>query len=377
MPAYRNIAAQIALVAFSMACTAAGCRNEQPASPPQAEVSPATNEPQGSELPTITADDLLANPEIINAHEHLMDRDHILANLEKVNEEVGIVATALMGTSRFTFYLDKSSFIEYHENNEFLCKLARQNPGKYYAFVTFDPLEDQIVPKLQDYLKKGATGVKLYLGHGANIGDGTPFHRFPLDDPRILPLYEFCERNRVPILYHINMHPTKFGEEARRVFDKYPDLPIILPHFGLILGRPTELDQFMADYPNIVIDISFGHHEFQRDGLSRISNNPARVRDFVVKYQDRILYGSDVVVTGGKTPEYMADSFLAYRCMLELPVYRFFIRAPNGKVYNETFKGLELPDEVLRKIYHGNFKAFLAKTKERPAFGPLPPENGD
>ena len=182
----------------------------------------------------------------MNTHEHLRHLPQALAKLEETNRRSGVVASGLVASSRYTFTLKQGTgFIEHHDNNEYLCRLAREYPGEYYAFVTFDPDEEGITRKLEEYLGQGATGVKLYAGHGAATGDGRPFHVCPLDDPKLLPLYEYCQVHRVPICLHINMR--KFADEARRVFDRYPDLPIIVPHYGLWSGLLPKLDKLLTD----------------------------------------------------------------------------------------------------------------------------------
>ena len=152
---------------------------------------------------------LMPDPQIVNTHEHLMNRPLAVTKLETANRRAGMVATALVASSRYTFTLRKGTgFVDHHKNNEFLCRLARENPGRYHAFVTFDPEEESIVGKLEEYLAQGAMGVKLYAGHGGKTGDDRPFHVCPLDDPKLLPLYEYCERHRIPICYGAASCPT-------------------------------------------------------------------------------------------------------------------------------------------------------------------------
>ena len=300
---------------------------------------------------------LMPEPRIINTHEHLMDRPPALARLEETNRRVGIVSTALVASSRFTFYLDKSGFVDHHDNNEFLCRLAREHPGRYYAFVTFDPEEDDIVGQLEAYMRRGATGVKLYTGHGAETGDGRPFHVCPLDDRKLLPLYDYCQAHRIPICLHINMR--KFAAEARRVFQRYPDLPIIVPHCALWSGKLSKLDKLLTDYPALLTDLSFGWW-YTVEAFRRFDASPAAYREFIIKHQDRFLFGTDVVITAAKTKSAAAltDFFLSYRCVLELEEFDF--RDRKGERYR--FRGLALPEEVVRKIYRGNFEKLLERT---------------
>ena len=54
--------------------------------------------------------------------------------------------------------------------------------------------------------------------------------------------------HRVPICLHINM--GKFDDEAMRVFQRFPDLPLIVPHYGLWSGRGRRqrLDNTIKDW---------------------------------------------------------------------------------------------------------------------------------
>ncbi|MCP4247834.1 MAG: amidohydrolase family protein [bacterium] len=314
----------------------------------------ATGEAQPTTAKVPLSARLLPNPRIVNAHEHLMDHKRGRANFIEANRRVGIAATCLVASSRFTLYGGEAGFTEHHTNNRYLCDLARKNPGLYYAFVTFHPDDEDIVGQLQEYLATGAMGVKLYVGHGGKTGDGKPFHTCALDDPKLLPLYAYCQAHRVPIIFHINMY--RFQEEAERVFDRYPDLRVILPHFGLLANHLPRLDRLLTDHPKLLVDISFGYYKYHRNGLRRISRTADAFRELVIKHQDRILFGSDVVITGNKTKtaDFLTDSFMTYRCMLELEEYDFRIRE-----YDEHYNGLHLPEAVVRKIYRGNWLRLL------------------
>ena len=337
----------------------------KPPSPkrPAATLRPPDAEPTPAQKQLLSL--LLPNPQIVNTHEHLMQTagEGARLKLEAANRRSGVVSTALVASSLYTFTLQKGiGFIDHHKNNEYLCRLATLHPGEYYAFVTFDPEEEGIVRKLEEYLGKGATGVKLYAGHGANVGDDEPFHVCPLDDPRLLALYDYCQAHRVPICLHINLR--KFEAETRRVLDRYPKLPLIIPHFGLWSGsdRRARLDRLLTDYPNVMTDNSFGWW-YSVPGLKRYDpkndKRPPSMRDFFIKHQDRILFGTDVVVTAGagKSADALTDFWLAYRCSLELEEYEF--RDKDRKLHR--FKGLTLPEDVLRKVYRENWVRFLTQ----------------
>ena len=80
---------------------------------------------------------LLPNAQIVNTHEHLMQTagEGARLKLEAANRRSGVVSTALVASSLYTFTLQKGiGFIDHHKNNEYLCRLATLHPGEYYAF---------------------------------------------------------------------------------------------------------------------------------------------------------------------------------------------------------------------------------------------------
>ena len=310
--------------------------------------------------------ELLPDPRIVNTHEHLMGGENPLAKLDEANERTGVVTSVLVASSRYTFTLKKGTgFVEHHKNNEYLCGLARRDPSRYHAWVTFDPLEDNKVEKLKDYLRKGATGVKLYAGHGAKTGDDRPFHVCRLDDDHLLPLYDFCERYRIPICLHINMR--KFEAEARSIFTRFPNLPMIVPHYGLWSGKLDDLDKLLDNFPNLMTDNSFGWW-YTTPAFKRYEKNNHKFREFMIKHQERMLFGTDVVVTtaSSKSADALTEFWLSYRASLELSEFDF--RDKDGVLHR--FKGLALPEWVVRKIYHENWDRMIAQLDLPPELRP-------
>lgn len=308
-----------------------------------------------------TGPTLLPDPRIINVHEHLM-KSSLLAGYGRACEAVGIAATVFVGSSGYTLHGGRSGFDEHHINNEFLCSLARIDPQRVYAWITFDPQRDDMVPQLEKYLAQGATGVKLYLGHTGKLGNGDPFHCMELDDPRMIPLYDFCDARRVPILAHINA--GRFREEFERLLDRYPDLPWIIPHYMVLGHRLERLSEVLDRYPGVMVDQSFGTLAVAVSGLKRISRRRDEYREFYIRYQDRILFGTDAVITAAryKTVDYLTRSFMVYRHMLELDEYVIDIEGQKGETWQATLRGLHLPESVVRKIYRENFARFCEES---------------
>tara|TARA_B100001029_G_C15043879_1_gene445651 strand:+ start:356 stop:1438 length:1083 start_codon:yes stop_codon:yes gene_type:complete len=290
---------------------------------------------------------------IIDVHEHVQtidDAERLLKAMDKFN----IQKTCLMGTSHYTFTLnEKYGFERFKENNETIINIKKSFPNRFCAFITIDPLEENNLDLIKDYVSRGADGLKLYLGHGAGTGKG-PFHSMSLDDERMLPIYEWAEKEQFPILYHINL--IKYYDEFIRVLDLYPNLRVCLPHFGLHSRTEERLDRLSSifeKYPNIYTDYSFGHHQFHIEGFEGFSKWRTRSKKFFEKYADRIMYGSDMVIEKTKTEDYIENTLRSYMQLIESREFNFFYKTEH------TMWGLDLNEESLKKIYWETPKRFL------------------
>jgi predicted TIM-barrel fold metal-dependent hydrolase len=75
-----------------------------------------------------------------------------------------------------------------------------------------------------------------------------------------------------------------------------------------------------------------------------------KVRAFLIKYQDRVLYGTDLVVM----PKDDTEKALAEWDKTYARDWKFFATNKTVEVKGRKFQGLELPEPVLRKLYHDN-----------------------
>ena len=296
---------------------------------------------------------------IINAHEHVQSEENI-PMLRKAMEDCQVEKMVMLGTSDFTFFLDPEyGFTGYDENNETIVEISHEYPDVFAALVTMDPRDEEKLEKLKKYINAGAAGVKLYNGHGSFYD---MFFNMPLDDPGMMEVYEYCEQGGIPILHHINT--GRFLTEMEHVLQEFPDLVQVVPHFMLSSSNLSRLTRLMREYPQLYTDISFGHPDFLVAGFGRITNNHLAFREFMKNYQDRITYGTDLVVTTykAKTRAYIDDVHLAYMDLLEeeeftLPksIYSMMTADARKNIdQDRVFRGLNLDDETLRMIYHDN-----------------------
>lgn len=299
------------------------------------------------------------NFNIINAHEHVQNEE-CLSLLRKAMGDCQVKKMVMLGTPDFTFFLKTEyGFTGYEENNDFIVKMSQNYPDEFAALVTLDPRDDRKTEKLKKYREEGIAGVKLYNGHGTFYD---LFFKMSLVDEGMMEIYAFCEQEQLPILYHINA--GRFLTDFEHILQEFPGLIIIAPHFMMSTNNLSRLDRFMREYPQLYLDISFGHPDFLVAGFSQISNYHKDFHDFVVRYRDRITYGTDLVVTTykSKSRAYIDDVQLAYMDLLEkeefkLPpsLYNMMSRGAAKNIdVNRIYHGLNLDEETLKMIYHDN-----------------------
>lgn len=154
--------------------------------------------------------------------------------------------------------------------------------------------------------------------------------------------------------FHMYLHPEYPTHEAlmesrNHVLDKHPDLNYVGCHLGSLEYSVEKQAAFLDKYPNASFDMAARIVHFQ-------VQDREKVRDFIIKYQDRLLYGTDIVLYDGKGKE---TTFLMFRDKIK-SVYRndwdYFTTDNNfTQTYGTAeYQGLDLPNTVLEKIYYRN-----------------------
>ena len=238
----------------------------------------------------------------------------------------------------------------------------------------------------------GARGVKIskYLGLGLRAPDGT---LVPVDAPELDVLFESAGRLGLPVLIHsgdpraffepptaaneryeeLRVHPgwsfhgtdptgaawpswaALRAQHARRIA-RHPQTTFVAAHFGGAPEEPERVAALLDRHPNYYVDTAARVPELGR-------HSPARMRAFYTKYQDRILFGSDLGVgpggltlgSGGERPGTRAES----RVFFERH-FRYFESNARGIPHPTPIQGrwtidaVGLPRPILEKIYYRN-----------------------
>ncbi len=237
---------------------------------------------------------------------------------------------------------------------------------------------ERVVQKLQEDLDQGAVGFKIWKDIGMTFRDSIGRFVF-LDDPLFEPILEFMEQSAQPLLTHIGEplncwlpidsmtvsgdksyfrnNPQyhaylqthipsheRLMESRDHVLATYPNLKMVGAHLGSLEWDVDVLAERLDRYPNFAVDMAARVCHFQ-------VQDREKVRAFIVNYQDRLLYATDLGVSGDFGEQKRAwlenewHSDWAYFATDDLLTSRNV---------DQEFQGLDLDPKVLRKIYYTN-----------------------
>ena len=335
---------------------------------------------------------------VIDAHNHLWGNwqiDQVIQTMDKV----GVVSYCdVTGNVRIEFtkggYLITSGDIE-----DFFKNCSLKHPGRFYCFTMAgfarpanEPLfkdhrrfVDECIGLLQEHVQKGAKGLKILKELGLHYHDSDG-KLIPVDDPRLAPVWEEAARLKLPVLMHQadpdgffepvtteNEHyeslkkyplwsfadpkyPRKQELLKRRdnLIRQHPQTTFILPHFANRAEDIGYVADLMDENPNVYIDFSAR--------LDELGRQPYTAREFFLKYQDRIVFGTDMPANIESSP----DMYRTYFRFLETYDEAFYSPDYDGTFERArwTICGIGLPPEVLRKIYHKNIMTILPSLQQ-------------
>lgn len=148
---------------------------------------------------------------------------------------------------------------------------------------------------------------------------------------------------------------ARFGTKT----EQYPQLEFLLEavaprnviaaHMGGSIEEPDRLHDLLRQYPNLFLDTSA-----TKWIVRGVADQPAALRDLFIEHADRILFGSDLVLAENYDFDHYASRYWAQRTMWET-AYRGEspIEDPDADD-PPRLAGLDLPDNVLHKIYAAN-----------------------
>ena len=236
-------------------------------------------------------------------------------------------------------------------------------------------------------VQQGAVGIKVWKNIGMSLRDQDGRYVMP-DDGRLEPVFAKLEREHIVLLGHqaeplncwlpfeqmtVRGDREYFREHPQYYMYRHPEMPshdeILAARDRMLIAHPAlrfdsvhlaslewDVDKvaaFLDRFPGANVDMAarLVHLEYQA------STNPEKVRQFLIRYQDRVLYGSDDAYgPADDKARAVADIHAGW-----LEDWRFL--ATDGRMHSAdftaAFRGLHLPREVVDKIYRGNAQAMF------------------
>jgi predicted TIM-barrel fold metal-dependent hydrolase len=219
---------------------------------------------------------------------------------------------------------------------------------------------------------------------GMKIIEGKPNVRRelnkPLDDHSFDSYYNFLEEVQIPVLFHIadpetfwdiNAIPEwarnagwfygdssynqreDFYREVDGILNKFPRLKAIFAHFYFLSTDMERASEFLDKWSNVSIDLTPGTEMYVN-----FSKDPEKWREFFIKYQDRIIFGTDTCDPEGETE-------LANMINTVNLSRRFLETDKEFQVWDVKLKGIHLEKEILEKIYYKNFFRYVGKEPKK------------
>tara|TARA_B100000768_G_scaffold242_1_gene245 strand:- start:3081 stop:4256 length:1176 start_codon:yes stop_codon:yes gene_type:complete len=309
----------------------------------------------------------------IDVHSHhwnmaVQDLSGLVEEMDDLNMKFMI---NLSGSGYATF-LGKQSLMDLNLSKS--LKNVKENfPSRFGVFVNLDlkKIDDKdfassSVKILQNAVKDGAIGLKIYKDLGLTLKDSKGI-RVKVDDKRLSPIWNACAELNIPVLIHSG-EPSPFfdpidkynerwlhARQKPRSFrppEKYPSFDTVMKeqynmfknhsnttfinaHMGWMANDLDKLEKHLDSLPNVYTEIGAV--------IGELGRQPRRARQFFIDYQDRVMFGKDT---------YKKSEFDVYFRVLETnDEYFDYYRKRHGlwKMY-----GLNLPDEVLKKLYFKN-----------------------
>jgi len=159
------------------------------------------------------------------------------------------------------------------------------------------------------------------------------------------PDYEYYRQNPQEYAYAHPEWPSKAAILAARdhLVAENPNLRVIGAHLGSMEADVNQMAQRFDRFPNFAVDTAARVPYFMLQPRDK-------VRAFLIKYQDRILYATDIVVM----PKDKTDAALSEFTDTYARDWKFFATDQSVEYKGHRYQGLALPGPVLRKIFHEN-----------------------
>ncbi len=261
-------------------------------------------------------------------------------------------------------------------------RVVRESHGHAALCMSFDPFQfgqadfpASAIRGLDRDFAEGAVAVKIWKNIGMELKDRDGHYVLP-DNPALGPIFKDIEKHNRMLIAHVaepdeawqapnpngldysyyKENPTwymyrKLGApnkhqllEARdHLLAQNPKLRVVGAHLGSMEDDLDALAMHLDAYPNFAVDTA-------ARVVHLVVQPSDKVRGFLLKYQDRILYGTDLEFLKDTAPQ---DAVKEWETQYAMD-WRYFATKDVFEYSGHKVEGLGLPQAVLRKLYHAN-----------------------
>jgi predicted TIM-barrel fold metal-dependent hydrolase len=252
---------------------------------------------------------------------------------------------------------------------------------------------DQTLSYIANSVAQGAKAVKIYKVIGMTLRDKQG-KLVMIDDPRLDTLFNYLETNNIPVVghlgeprncwlpvdkmtvkgdksyftqnpqYHMYLHPDlpSYEDQIRardNMLAKHPRLKFVGAHLGSLEWNVDSLAARLDRFPNMAVDMAARIVHWQ----VQAKDNWQKVHDFLVKYNDRLLYATDLLVdeksNGAEVRRNAHETWIND--------WKFFTSGEKmtSDQFDGSFNGMKLPKEVIDNLYYNNTRRWLGVFEDK------------
>lgn len=315
----------------------------------------------------------------IDAHVHVFsDAPEFFQLLERLNVEVVNICV-----------VDKHDrgFEEAEPQHALASKVFQAGPGKAPWCATFDPQDferptfaEDTISRLQAALYKGAVAVKVYKSIGMELKSSSGDY-IMLDNPVFREIFRFLESKGKTLyahiaepsaawkpldpssphysyyrdnpdwhVYRIPHFPTKESilQARDRVLELHPKMRMVGCHLGSMEDDVGEIARRFDLYPNFAVDTAARVPDLMIQPREK-------VRAFFLKYQDRLLYATDLSLMPWEKPQERLKRWEETYAR----DWTYFATDDSVEYAGRKIRGLRLPGPVLQKLFRENARRWV------------------
>ena len=267
-----------------------------------------------------------------------------------------------------------------------LSEIIFKDHSQTYAFLGTFSVENfgqsdftsMTIDRIDECMDKGASGIKIWKNIGMELLDQNGSYVMA-DDKEFEPVFKYLEENSIPLLahlgeprncwlpedemtvagdrayyknhpqYHMYLHPEMPSYEDQinardKLLERYPDIIFIGAHLGSLEWNVDELAVRLDRFSNFKVDMAARIGHLRNQSVEDWDH----VRNFLIKYQDRILYATDMSVSDVNPQDFNSKTESMYNHWMNDWMY-----LATDTTLNDIM-GLKLPKKVIDKIYYEN-----------------------